>query len=509
MQLGRTWWATSLACLALTLSSTHAAPTPARRTLEFHVTFDKTVSAEPFTGRLYVMLSAARTGEPRSGPNWFRPEPFFAIDVKDWRPGVPAVVSSAAVGYPVRLDKLKKGTYAIQAVMDLDRGGRHFGTAPGNAYSKPLRLELDPAATGAVRLTIDQVARETPFKETECVKLVDIESKLLTAFHGRPTRMRAGVVLPKSFKEKPDKRYPVVYEIPGFSGDHRFAIRRAAMGATDVAGVEFLHVVLDPECRLGHHVFADSANNGPRGKALVEELIPAIEKKFRALGKPAARLLTGHSSGGWSSLWLQVTYPDFFGGVWSTAPDPVDFRDFQKIDLYKPGANVFTDEANKARPIARMGGRPVLFFKGFSDMEEVFGRGGQLASFEAVFSPRGKDGKPLKLWDRKTGCVDAVVARAWETYDIRLVLERNWKTLGPRLKGKLHVYTGAEDTFYLDGATRLLKEALARLGSDAVVELFPGKHHGNLLDKQLRERIAREMADRFGVPPHALGERGQ
>jgi pimeloyl-ACP methyl ester carboxylesterase len=230
---------------------------------------------------------------------------------------------------------------------------------------------------------------------------------------------------------------------------------------------------------------------------LVKELVPAIEAKFRAIGTPAARFVTGHSSGGWSSLWLQATYPDFFGGVWSTAPDPVDFRDFQRINIYKPGANMFFDEEGKRRPIARSGGKPVLFYKPFSDMEDVIGHGGQLSSFEAVLSPRSPNGQPCKLWDRRTGKIDPEIAKAWEKYDIRLVLERNWNTLGPKLAGKLHVYMGGEDTFYLEGATRLLKESLTNLGSDAKVEIFPGKDHGSLMDLALRQRIAREMAEQF------------
>lgn len=157
----------------------------------------------------------------------------------------------------------------------------------------------------------------------------------------------AGVVLPKSFAEKPEQKYPVVYEIPGFGGDHHAAFFAESRG---LAGIDTIYVMLDPDCRTGHHVFADSANNGPYGQALIDELIPHIEMKFRALARPSARFLTGHSSGGWSSLWLQVVYPDFFGGVWSTAPDPVDFRDFQKINLYAAGTNMFTDEKGHAGP---------------------------------------------------------------------------------------------------------------------------------------------------------------
>jgi S-formylglutathione hydrolase FrmB len=479
----------ALGCLALTARAGEPRP------LEFHLTFDRTVCAEPFTGRIYVLLSKNPISQLPAGPSWFKPEPFFARDVKDWKLGETRVVAAGALAHPEPLAKLTRGDWWVTAVMDRDCGARSFARGEGNGYSKPARLNLDPASSGPVKLVLDQIFRAPPFKETERVKLVDIESKLLSAFHGRPVRLRAGVVLPKSFVQENERRYPVV--IPGFSGTHLMAHAAAARNATEVDGVEMIHVMLDPDCRLGHHVFADSDNNGPCGKALVEELIPHIERTCRGLGTPAARFVTGHSSGGWSSLWLQVAYPDFFGGCWSTAPDPVDFRDFQKVNIYEPGVNLFTDARGEPRPLARKGDKVLVHYKPFSDMEAVMGRGGQLGSFEAVFSPKGPDGRPKPLWDRATGQVDAAVAQTWERYDIRLVLERNWKQLGPKLAGKLHVYMGEKDNFYLEGATLLLKRALARLGSDAVVELFPGRDHRSLVDTALRRRIAREMAARY------------
>jgi pimeloyl-ACP methyl ester carboxylesterase len=466
------------------------------RPLEFRLTFDRGVSARPFTGRVYVMLFKQDVKELRPGPNWFQPDPFFARDVKDWQPGQPLVLDGKALGFPVTMDKVPKATYSIQAVMDFDRGERGFSTAEGNGHSRTLRRELDGVASGPVELRIDQVYKAKPFQETDRVKLVDIESKLLTAFNGRSTRLRAGVVLPRSFATQLQRRFPVVYEIPGFSGTHFGAHAAAQRDATNVSGIEMLYVVLDPSCRLGHHVFADSANNGPCGRALIEELIPYIETKYRGIGTGQARFVTGHSSGGWSSLWLQIAYPDRFNGVWSTSPDPVDFRDFQRIDLRKPDVNMFLDAHGEKRPIARMRGKPVLYYRPFSDMEEVMGHGGQLASFEAVFSARGPDGRPRKLWDRTTGAIDGAVAKTWQRYDIRLVLEGNWKTLAPQLAGKLHVWTGSVDTFYLEGAVVRLKESLSRLGSDADIEVFPGRDH-NLRDKAIRDRIAREMAERF------------
>lgn len=480
-----------LAAVAVALAlSAHARAEP----LEFHLTFDAKAHPGPFTGRAYVMLFAKDEPQLRPGPDWMRPEPFFARDVKGVKPGEVIVIDKRDLGYPVKVDGVKKGTYTVQAVIDLAPGYHSFSRAPGNVYAVR-RMALDPA-DGPVKLHLDRAFVEPALKQTARVKLVEVRSKLLTAFHGRPTKLRASVVLPDSFA-KTTRKYPVVYEIPGFSGNHRSLDWILGREAWDVAGVETIRVMLDPDCHHGHHVFADSANNGPVGKALVEELIPAIEAEYRGVGVPAGRFVTGHSSGGWSSLWLQVTYPDFFGGCWSTAPDPVDFRDFQIIDLYRPGENMFTDREGKARPIARRGKQPVLWYRGFSDMEEVMGHGGQLASFEGCFSERGEDGRPRRLWDRKTGRIDPDVAKSWEKYDVRLVLERDRARLGPKLKGKVHVYMGELDTFYLEGATRLLKESQARLKSDAKVELFEGFDHGSLLSDRrldLLGRVSREMA---------------
>lgn len=488
----------ALALVSLVGPSPASAADP--KPLEFRLTFDKAALDKPFTGRVFVLIR----NQPvtlEGAMNWFRPEPGLAKDVKDWKPGDELVLGAGDIAFPTPLADLKPGKYHVAAVMDRDLGAANFAAGPGNVYSKSVALELDPKATGTVELKLDQVYREREFKETDAVKLVDIPSPLLSKFHNKPMRLRAGVALPPSFGKEPDRKYPVVYEITGFGGNHFGAFGAASRKAYNVADVEMIWVVLDANCRLGHHVFADSENNGPVGQALVEELIPHLEKKYRGGG---VRFTAGHSSGGWSSLWLQVAYPDTFAGCWSTAPDPVDLRDFQMVDVYAKNANAYTDPDGNKRPIARMNGKPVLFWKPFCEMEEYMGHGGQLASFEAVFSPRGSDGKPRKLWDRKTGAVDPDVARAWEKYDIRLVLERNWKALGPKLAGKIHVYMGDEDTFYLNGATRLLKESLEKLKSDAVVELFPGRHHGNLVDPALRKRMNAEMAAAYRA---ATGEK--
>jgi len=463
---------------------------------KFTVRYKKSLREKPYTGRVYVFFSRIAT-EPRNGPNWFRPEIFIAKDVRDWQPGTPLTLSSDAkdlLAFPKPLATLDLDGYRAQGVARFNPFHRVVGRGVGNGYSQVVKVS---AKSPTPVLVIDRLVPERKYVETKWVKLLRVKSKLLSRFYGRDVFLHASVRLPPSYADQPKRRYPAIFEIPGFGGTH--VVRGGGLPTLErnKKGVEFLHVYLDPSCPRGHHAFADSAYNGPVGKALITELIPAFDRKFRSIADPKARFLTGHSSGGWSSLWLQVTYSDQFGGTWSTAPDPVDFRDFQRINLYKPGENMFVDAKGNRRPIARLGDRVALWYDDFSKMEHVLGYGGQLHSFEAVFSPRGKDGEPLKLWDRRTGKIDTQVAKTWEKYDIRFVLERNWKRLGPKLKGKLHVHMGTADTFYLEGATRLLRDSLKKLDSDAVVELHAKRTHFDLFRHGLGARIRGEMVDKF------------
>ncbi|MDA1165930.1 MAG: alpha/beta hydrolase-fold protein [Planctomycetota bacterium] len=493
-----------VACLASqTLGGFSSCELSAADRWEFPVRFSKTIRAEPYSGRVYLIFTK-RDREPRLGPGWFSPEQFVSAEVTNWQPDSPLMIASGAAAspgvaaslrsYPDAFSTLNLSEYRVQAVARFNAWHREIGTGTGNGFSATAIV----AAEGIQpELVINAVVPEREFLETASTKLLKIKSHLLSEFYGRDVYQQASVTLPASYESSPSRRYPTIFEIPGFSGDHYYRTDQKPPFESRQDGVEFIRVMLDPSCPLGHHVFADSANNGPRGKCLVDEFLPEFDQKFRSIAKPTARFLTGHSSGGWSSLWIQVSYPDHFGGVWSTAPDPVDFRDFQKINLYAPDENMYSNAEGKPRPLARIGGQVRLWYKGFADMEWALGPGGQLHSFEAVFSDRRDDGKPQLVWDRETGKVFTDVARTWEKYDIRLVLERNWEQLGPKLQGKLHVFMGDQDTFYLEGATVLLKQSLAKLGSDARVDIMPGRDHFNLLPPELRDHIRSEMVASF------------
>ncbi len=470
-----------------------ASPTlPQTAPLKFAVTYDAPIT-NSYTGRVYIMLSRSDR-EPRFGPSWVNTDPFFAIDVENWQPGAALVFTDAALGYPGPASTVQQDIYSIQAVMRRSLDSPSVGNGPGTAYSVVSRQEVQGTTSGEIRLHIDQVVPPRTYDDVENdhLRLVAIRSDLLSAFYGRDITMQAAVALPSGYGDDDARGYPALYVIPGFGGNHVQATRWAHR----MIGPErddFIIVGLNPLCRTGHHVFADSANNGPRGWALIEELIPYLEQEFHLVSAPTARFLTGSSSGGWSSLWLQVTYADFFGGVWSIVPDPVDFRDFQRINLYETGANMYIDDQGNRRPIARFGDQPVLWYDDFAKMEVVRGAGGQLYSFEAVFSPRGPDGKPQPLYDRKTGAVKGDVAQAWKRYDIGLVLKENWPTLESKLTGKLRIFAGEKDTFYLEGAVRLLKQTLDELGSDAVIEILTGRNHMNVADRALGQRIHQEL----------------
>ncbi|MHC4558617.1 MAG: alpha/beta hydrolase-fold protein [Planctomycetota bacterium] len=496
--------------VALFLTGCANSPIAATANREFPrivVSFPAEVHPEPVTARVLLLLSRSKGREPRYASSYFDHQPVYAIDVTNLKPGEPLVFSPDrfrspdALAFPGPINWLEQGTYYAQALIDLDNTRPKFNSGPGNLYSPVVKCKLPRSKAGTIELVADQVIKERkPPEDTERIKLVEIRSNLMSDFHGRDIMLRAGVVLPEDYNEKIEQHFPTIYSVPGFGGDHTAAWRRmrSRRGRNSRQGepsLQMIRVYLDPKVPLGHSVFADSANNGPCGEALVKELIPEIEKHFHAIPHAYGRFVTGHSSGGWSSLWLQVTYPDFFGGCWSTAPDPIDFRAFQTMNIYEDRNGHWTREGYP-RPLARRDNNVASTFTQVNRWEYVVGYGYVLDSFNAVFSPRCPDGKPRPIMDKLTGTIDTEVAEYWKRYDIRLVLEENWPKLGPKLKGKIHVLAGAWDTFYLKMAVEYLNDFLKTTDYGGYVEIHPGDH-GSFMTRQMRERIEREMAEHF------------
>ncbi len=504
--------------LLLFLVALAAACSPTADKPTFSVTIDPSVSKDAQDGRLLILLSTDSTAEPRFQINdGLNSQLVFGIDVDGMKPGT-AVKVDSAFGYPLtRLEDLPAGEYRAQALLNryetynLSNGktvklppdmgeGQQWNRKPGNLYSKPVTVHVKPG--GTVQLTIDQVipAIEPP-KDTEYVKHIRIQSKLLTDWWGKPMYIGAHVLLPHGFNEHPEARYPLmVYHghFPSDFGGFQTTPPDPNMDTTDYSGrfgiygynklqqqeaynfykqwtskgfPRFLAIEIQHANPYYDDSYAvNSANLGPYGDAIMKELIPEIEKQFRGIGQGWARFTYGGSTGGWEALAVQMFYPDDFNGCFAACPDPIDFRAMCLVDIYKD-KNAYYYESNYKqlqRPAHRnyLGQIQSTMMEG-NYYELALGdktrSGQQWDIWEAVYSPNGDDGYPKRIFNKLTGEIDPEVAAYWkENYDLRYILERDWKILGPKVKGKIHIYCGDMDNYYLNNAVYLMEDFLKK-----------------------------------------------
>ena len=476
------------ACSVVTVAQEQA---PSRH-LFFQVVAGKEFSAS-LSGRLLIFLKAG-SGDEKVDTSPFDPKEVSvaAKEIQDLSSGQSVEIDTDDVAYPAGFSHLPPGNYEAQAVLDIDHSYNYRGRSPNDPVSAVTSLKsFMPANAPEPTLTLKMAAPAANHPAASRdqsaaaeIKTEDFTSPALTQFWGRPIHLRALVLEPPEYKHQLQRRYPTVYFTHGFGGTLEYLRPVAEMLYHRMAENKMppmVWVLLDESCPTGTHEFADSVNNGPWGRALTTEFIPYLELHYRLDRRAGARFLNGHSSGGWATLWLQVTYPKIFGGTWSTSPDPSDFHDFTGQDLYAPHANVYHRPDGTPYPLVRMNGKVVATFEDFARLESVLGSyGGQLASFEWVFSPKGPDGRPLQMFDRITGDVHPEVVREWEKYDISRTLAENWSSLSPCLNNKIHVIVGTADTFYLDGAAHRLKAVLDSLHANAEVTFVENRTHFDL-----------------------------
>lgn len=491
-----------------TLARSQATPAPQRSAAEtrFSLTFPASVHPESITGRVFVFVSQNEVPEPRlRAGNWMEQEQFLGTDVGDWKPGTPATINSQTLGYPLRsLAQLPPGDYYVQALANIytefhrsdghtiwahmdQWEGQQFNQSPGNLYSDVKKVHLDAASGYDLKLELTN--RIPPIKipnDTEYVKHIRIESKLLTKFWGRTIFLGASILLPRGYESHPNVRYPIIYTQDHFTLDPPFGfgsdpledgawgrrirdLHQKWTGARKFPrfiAVNFQH----PTPYFDDSYAVNSANNGPYGDAIMQELIPYIEEHYRVIREPGARMLWGGSTGGWESLALQIFHPDFFGGTWTFFPDPIDFTRYQLVNIYEDD-NAFLvpgyEYVQRERPLMRTTeGQVVETSRQMSQLEEVLGSHGrsgqQLEAWEAVYGPVGEDGYPKPLWDKETGEIDPKVAAYMQDhgYDLRYYLEKNWSKVGRQLVGKLHIYCGDMDNYYLNLAVYRMQDFL-------------------------------------------------
>ncbi|HKR59520.1 MAG TPA: hypothetical protein VJS64_07280 [Pyrinomonadaceae bacterium] len=490
----------------------------AQSNLRFTVSFPAERSKTPLDGRLLLLVSRNNDREPRFQINEdLNTQQVFGIDVDGWQPDAEAIIDGGAFGYPVRsLAQLPPGEYWVQALLHkyetfkrsdghivklpMDRGeGQQWSRAPGNIYSKPQKLSVNPQKTDTIKLILDQeIPPITPPKDTKYIKHVRMQSKVLSDFWGRPMHLGANVLLPEGFDSHPNARYPLVIfhghfpaDFGGFretppdsnlkpdynerfklAGYNRIVQEHAYKFYQEWTGPDFPRMIII-EIQHANPYYDDSyavnsANLGPYGDAITYELVPFIEKQFRGIGKGWARFMYGGSTGGWEALAAQIFYPDEYNGAWGACPDPIDFRAYTVVNIYDHKNAYYADSPWKKVP--RPGKRNYLgelaaTTEDENHMELALGNksrsGGQFDIWEAVYSPVGADGYPKPIWNKLTGEIDHSVAAYWrEHFDLGYILKRDWSKLGPKLEGKLHIYVGEADNYFLNNAVYLVEDFL-------------------------------------------------
>src|SRR6266487_454349 len=484
----------------------------------FRINISDSLKQIALNGRLLLLLSNDNKSEPRFQINdGLNTKMVFGVDVENWLPGASQFIDIHAFGYPVeRLKDVPAGDYCVQALLHkyetfhlktgqivklpMDRGeGQHWNEAPGNIYSTPRKIHFDPNTSHEIEITIDKII--LPIKEPEdskYIKHIKIQSKLLTEFWGRPVYIGAHILLPDGFDEHPNVKYPLAIfhghfpaDFEGFrtgppdenlkpdtnerfhiTGYNRIQQEEAYSFYKQWTGKNFPRVIA-VQIQHANPYYDDSyavnsANLGPYGDAITYELVPFIEKQFRGIGKGWARFMYGGSTGGWEALAAQIFYPDEYNGAWGACPDPIDFRAYTVVNIYDHKNAYRADATWKQTP--RPGKRNYLgelaaTIEEMNYMELALGTksrsGGQFDIWEAVYSPVGQDGYPKPIWNKVTGEIDHAVAAHWrENYDLGHILKRDWSKIGPKLAGKLHIYVGEADNYFLNDAVYLVEDFL-------------------------------------------------
>ena len=485
---------------------------------DFRITLPAGRTTEAVDGRLLLLLSNDPSKEPRfqigNAPD---SQLVFGADVDGWKSGETRTVGAQAFGYPIRsLAKVPAGEYTVQAVLHryetfhrsdghtvklpMDRGeGQHWNEAPGNLYSTPVPVHFDPAVAGAIAIKLEhEIPAIVAPPDTKFVKHVRIQSEALTKFWGRPMFIGAHVLLPLGFDEHPQAHYPLMIyhghfpaDLSGFRTEPPddnlkpdFSVRFQVSGYNRIQQQEayrfyqhwtspnfprFLVVEIQHANPYYDDSYAvDSANLGPYGEAINRELIPQIEKQFRGIGQGWARFLYGGSTGGWESLATQIFYPDDYNGTFAACPDPIDFRAYTVNDIYKDKNAYYLEGAHKRVPRPGMRnylGHTTILLEDINDLELALGSHGrsgeQFDIWQAVYGPVGEDGYPKPIWDKLTGVINPQVAAYWhDHYDLGYILRRDWSTLGPKLRGKIHIYCGSGDNYFLNDAVYLVEDFL-------------------------------------------------
>ena len=485
--------------------------------IKFEIEYSEKFQEDGFDGRLLLMISNNNRAEPRFQINdSHNTQMIFGVDVESWDANKKIVIDSEAIGYPIKsIKEIQEGEYYVQAFLHkyetfnlstgytvklpMDQGeGQKWNISPKNLYSTPKKIKIKNSSTISISLD-NEIPPIEPARDTEFIKHVKIRSEMLSKFWGRDMYLQANVLVPHGFDEKSNTRYPLMIfhghfpnTFRGFrtvppTAPEKDTIYNSRFGITGYQYIQekeaydlyknwisndfprFLAIEIQHQNPYYDDSYAvNSANIGPYGDAITYELIPHVEKLFNGVGESWGRFLYGGSTGGWESLAAQVFYPKEYNGCFAACPDPIDFRAFTVVNIYEDD-NAYYHEGS-FRKTLRAGmrdGKGIIknHLIQINKRESVLGSkgrsGDQWDIWQAVYSPSGEDGYPKPIWDRETGKIDKDVANYWkENYDLSYIMKRDWDKIGEDLEGKIHIYCGDMDNYYLNNAVVLTEEFL-------------------------------------------------
>jgi len=482
------------------------------------VSFSNKVSAKNLDGRVLLMLSTNNDKEPRFQIGvGLKNQLVYGMNVDNWEPRQKVTFNEDIFGFPIAsLKDISPGEYYIQALLHtyetfnlstgqtvklpMDNGeGQQWNKSPGNLYSKPFKVTVTENGIENIDIVLDQMIPEIKEPEdTKWIKHIKIKSEKLSEFWGRDMYLGAHILLPKGFDEHPEAKYPLMVfhgHFPSDFGGFRttppdkdlkpdFSERFNVKGYNILQQQEaydfynrwnepdfprFLIIEIQhPTPYYDDSYAVNSASQGPYGDAITHELIPFIEKQFRGQGEGWSRFLYGGSTGGWEALAVQVKYPDEYNGCFAACPDPIDFTNYCLTNIYEDKNAYYYDSNHKKLEVPSRRdylGNISATLREENHLELVLGdksrSGQQWDIWEATYSPQGEDGYPARIWNKKTGDINPEIANYWkENYDLKYILERDWDKLGDKLKGKIHIYCGDMDNYYLNNAVYSMEKFL-------------------------------------------------
>ena len=485
--------------------------------IKFEIDYSDKFQENGFDGRVLLMISNNNYSEPRFQINDnHNTQMIFGVDVNSWNSNEKIIIDAEAFGYPIEsINDIKEGEYYVQALLHkyetfnlstgytvklpMDQGeGQKWNISPKNLYSTPKKIKIKKSKT--INITLEnEIPPIEPAKDTEYIKHIKIKSEMLSKFWGRDMYLQANVLVPHEFDKKSKTRYPLMifhghfpYTFGGFrttppTAPKEDTIYNARFGITGYKYIQqkeaydlynnwisndfprFIAIEIQHQNPYYDDSYAvNSANLGPYGDAITYELIPHIEQLFNGVGEGWGRFLYGGSTGGWEALAVQVFYPNEYNGCFAACPDPIDFRAYTVINLYEDDNAYYHEGSNRKTLRAGMrDGKGIIknHLIQINQRESALGSkgrsGDQWDIWQAVYSPTGKDGYPKPIWDRKTGKIDKEVAEYWkENYDLSYIMKRDWDKIGKDLEGKINIYCGDMDNYYLNNAVVLTEEFL-------------------------------------------------